>query len=246
MNSEEYAVSPEHPVSPESQQPQVPPPAQAPSTAPPARAASLPDLSDLVGNGKADQRRSLRQLPPRMLVIGAAVIGAIVLAGGGFFVGHAAASTGPSTLADAVQQAQNGKLPCGTGSAAGGQFLTTICSGGGTGNRLGGRLGGNGGGAGTQNGGAQGQNGTGTGRGAAGIFGPGSVTGTVTSVSGNTMQVETRAGTITVTIAPNAEITTTTTGKTSDLAAGKTVVITADGSGTTRTASRVFILPQTN
>jgi hypothetical protein len=231
-------VNPEHP-----EQHQVPPPAQSSSVAQPARAGQpvLPDLSDLVGDGNANrERRSLRQLPPRVLLVGAAVLGALVLAGGGFVAGRAAASTGPSTLADAVQQAQAGKLPCGSSSGTGGAFLTAICSG--NGGRLGGgRFGGDG----TEGGGtAQG----GTGRGAGGIFGPGSVTGTITSVSGNTMQVQTRAGTITVTVPSSAEITATTTGSSKDLVAGKTVVITAtgDSSGTNQTASRVLVLPQTN
>lgn len=235
-------MNPEHP-----DQPQYAAPAPAPTVAQPGRPA-LPDLSDLVGNGDANrERRSLRHLPPRVLLIGAAVIGALVLAGGGFFVGRAAASNGPATLAEAVQQAQSGKLPCGStnGNANGGGFLTAICNGN-AGGLGGGRFGGNGGAAPGQGGTGTGQGGLG--RGAGGLFGPGSVTGTITSVSGNTMQVQTRAGTITVTVPSSAQITTTTAGSSKDLVAGKTVVVTAtgDSSGTNQTASRVFILPQTN
>jgi hypothetical protein len=51
-------------------------------------------------------------------VVIAAVV-ALALIGGAFFAGKAIAGGGPSTLAEAVQQAQKGTLPCGdTGTAA--------------------------------------------------------------------------------------------------------------------------------
>jgi hypothetical protein len=192
----------------------------------------LPDLSDLIGD--ADRQRK-RTLPPRVVVIGAAVIGALVLAGIGFFAGRASAATGPATLAEAVQQASAGKLPCGSTEGAGGQFLTALCSGNGR-TRFGG-----------QGGAGQNPAQNGTGRGAGGLLGPGSVTGTITSVSGGSMQVQTRAGTITVALPSSAQILTNAPGKASDLTAGKSVVVTAstDGSGN-RTAQRVYILPSTN
>src|SRR6185503_15932295 len=44
---------------------------------------------------------------------------AVVIAAGAFFAGKAMAGGGPSTLAEAVQQARAGDLPCGdTGTAA--------------------------------------------------------------------------------------------------------------------------------
>jgi hypothetical protein len=55
--------------------------------------------------------------PGRWIAIAAGV--AVVLGVGGYFAGHASAGGGPSTLAEAVQQAQDGKLACGdTGSSA--------------------------------------------------------------------------------------------------------------------------------
>jgi hypothetical protein len=48
-----------------------------------------------------------------------AAVVAIVVAVGAFFAGKAAAgASGPATLADAVTQARNGKLPCGGNAAA--------------------------------------------------------------------------------------------------------------------------------
>ncbi len=48
-----------------------------------------------------------------------AAVVAIVLIGGAFFAGRAMAGSGPATLAEAVQQARAGDLPCGdTGTAA--------------------------------------------------------------------------------------------------------------------------------
>lgn len=239
-------TTPEHPEW--AQPPAEQPPAEQPA---PARAAALPDLSDLVGNGSPRAREG-RKLPPRLLFGGGAVVAAVVLALGGFFAGRATASNGPATLAQAVQQASSGKLPCGSTTGTGGALLTAICNGGGFGGRFGGTgqggtgQGGTGQGGTGQGGTGQGQNGAGRG-GAGGLFGPGSVTGTITSVSGTTMQVETRAGTITVTLPASAQITTNTAGSAKDLAAGKSVVITAttDANGN-RTAQRVYVLPQTN
>ena len=48
-----------------------------------------------------------------------AAVVAIVLIGGAFFAGRAMAGSGPATLAEAVQQARAGDLPCGdTGTTA--------------------------------------------------------------------------------------------------------------------------------
>lgn len=222
--------SPVNPVNPSADQPGPPDQPNLPNQ------PSLPDLSDLIGESSRPPRRTL---PPRVLLLGLAVLGALVLAGAGFFAGRASASSGPSTLAEAVQQASAGKLPCGSTDGAGGQFLTALCSGRGAGGRFG--AGGTG-----QNG--TGQNGAGqNGARLGGLFGPGSVTGTITSVSGTTMQVQTRAGTITVTLPATTEITASAPGSSKDLTAGKTVVInTTTGDDGTQTAQRVYVLPQAN
>jgi cobalamin synthase len=55
--------------------------------------------------------------PGRWIAI--AAVGAVALGVAGYFAGHASAGSGPTTLAEAVQQAQDGKLACGdTGTAA--------------------------------------------------------------------------------------------------------------------------------
>jgi hypothetical protein len=195
----------------------------------PQQPPALPDLSDLIGNEPGPRRR----LPRRVVMAGGAAVAAVVLAAGGFLAGRSAAPSGPATLSAAIQLAAAGKLPCGTAPAA-------ICSGAG---RFGGGFGAGGFGAGGFGGG------TGQGRGGVlgGLFGPGSVNGTITSVSGGSMQVQTRAGTVTVKLPAGVQVTSTTTGSSRDLAAGRPVVITATtGTDGTRTAQRIFVLPQAN
>ena len=197
----------------------------------PQQPPALPDLSDLIG----EEPKRRRPLPRRFVVIGGAAA-AVVLAAGGFLAGRSTAPKGPATLSAAVQLAAAGKLPCGNAAAA-------LCNG-----RFGGGFGGGQGQGGTGQGGT-GQGGTGQGRGGGlgGLFGPGSVNGTITGVSGNTLQVQTRAGTVTVTLPSGVEITTTTGGTSRDLVTGRSVVVTAttaaDGN---RTAERIFILPSAN
>jgi hypothetical protein len=202
----------------------------------PQQPPALPDLSDLIGS----EPKPRHPLPRRLVLIGGAVAAAVVLAAGGFLAGRSAAPKGPATLSAAVQLAAAGKLPCGSAAAA-------LCNG-----RFGGGFGGGQGLGGAQGGAGQGgpgQGGPGQGRGGGfgGLFGPGSVTGIITSVSGNTLQVQTRAGSVAVTLPSGVRITTTAAGTSKDLVAGRSVVVTATtDAGGNRTADRIFLLPSTN
>jgi len=223
---------------------------------------AMPDLSDLIAApGKPPKQANARS---RLYAIGG--VAGLVLLGVGFGIGHVTASSGPKTLAAALADAQAGKLPCGTPST------TTNAAGGGT---VGGAEGGfaRGGGAsfligrlcqGGQNGaGSAGNGGTGTGGaggagggfggggfagrgGLGGLFGPGTVNGTITAISGNTITLQTRAGTVTITLPGSAKVTKTTSGSLKDLSNGLSVAVstTQDSSGN-RTATSIFVLPTT-
>jgi hypothetical protein len=170
--------------------------------------------------------------PGRWIAIAAVV--AVVLGVAGYFTGHASAGGGPSTLAEAVQQAQDGKLACGdTGSAqpsaaqgdgtqpggpAGGGgafFLQAICDRGGTGAA-------GGGGQGFRRGGFGGQ------------------AGQVTSLSGDTLVLKDRQGqTIRVKLTSSTTVRKDTTGSLSDVKPGATVTVAGNP------ATSITILPAT-
>ncbi len=220
-----------------------------PSALPPSPAAptySMPDLTDLA----SAPPRKVRE-PGRSKLMTVGVVGGLVLLGAGYAIGHFTTSSGPSTLVEAVQLASTGKLPCGTpstgtagaagGGVGGGAFITRLCNSG-TGGAAGGP-GGFGGGAGGGTGGGAGGFGGGGGA-AGGLFGAGAVTGTVTSITGTTLTVQTRAGDVTITLPSSATIQKTSAGTVADVLAKATVVVntTQDASGK-RTATRVFVLP---
>jgi hypothetical protein len=185
--------------------------------------------------------------PGRAIAIGAVV--AMVLGVAGYFVGHASAKSGPATLAQAVQQAQDGKLACGdTGAAAtpaaggggdaagappgagGGQFfLRAICNSGANG-------------AGTAGAGGAGARGgfAGRGFGAGGGFG---VVGQVQSVSGNTLSIQGRQGTIRVKLSPSTTVRKSATGSLSDIKPGAAVSVAGTGQNNTNPATTITILP---
>ena len=180
--------------------------------------------------------------PGRWIAIAAAV--AVVLGVAGYFAGHASAGGGPSTLAEAVQQAQDGKLACGdTGSAA-----ATPAAGGG--DAAGGPPGGDAGGppAGA-NGGAlllravcdRGQNGaTGGGQGFQGRRGAfaGGQVGQVQSLSGDTLVLQGRQGTtIKVKLTSSTAVRKSATGSLDDIKPGATVTVAGNP------ATTVTILP---
>ena len=177
--------------------------------------------------------------PGRWIAIAAVV--AVVLGVAGYFAGHASAGSGPSTLAEAVQQAQDGKLACGdTGAAAtppaggtdangggaggapgGGSafFLRAICDRGGQG--AGGTAGGaGGGGQGFRRGGFGGQ------------------AGQVKSVSGDTLVLQDRQGqTVKVKLTSSTTVRKSATGSLSDVKPGATVTVAGNP------ATSITILP---
>jgi hypothetical protein len=182
--------------------------------------------------------------PGRAIAVGAVV--AIVLGVAGYFVGHASAKSGPTTLAEAVQQAQSGKLACGdTGATAspaagggdatgappggagagGGQFLVrAICNGG-------------------QNGAATGGAGGGLGGRGFGAGGFGLV-GQVQSISGDTLSIQSRQGTtIKVKLSSSTTVRKSATGSLSDVKPGANVSVAGTGQNNANPASAITILP---
>jgi hypothetical protein len=129
----------------------------------------------------------------------AGVLCLVVGAAGGFALGRATAS-GPSTLAEAIQLAQEGKLPQGD---------------------LQGRLGGQGfpGGQNQGGGGQGGQPGQGGGP---------SVQGEITTVSGDVLTVSTGAGELRVQLTGSTEIRRAVAGTAGDLAVGDTISVRID------------------
>lgn len=174
--------------------------------------------------------------PGRMIAIAAVI--AIALGVGGYFAGHANAK-GPTTLAEAVQQAQQGKLACGTATAtatpAAGQpptgaqgsafLLRSVCNRGAT----------------APNGAAGGGLG-GARRGFGG--GVGGVTGTVQSVTGSTLTIQSpRTGTLKLKLSSSTKVSKSSAGSLSDLKPGASVSVSGTGQGNTNPATSIFILP---
>lgn len=195
---------------------------------PPAGGASatgrIPDLSEFMTPPR--RRRDWRG--SRSALTAGAIVLAIVLLGVGVVIGRFTAPSGPPSLAAAVQQARAGTLPCGTGVAA------RLCAAGG--------FGAPGGAGGT--GGARGGTGGGLGFGRGGGAGGFGVVGTVSSVGNGTLTIQTRGGSVQLTLPSSATVSKTVAGSTSDLAAGDTVQVTTttDSSGQ-RTVQRITILP---
>jgi hypothetical protein len=168
--------------------------------------------------------------PGRWIAIAAVV--AVVLGVAGYFAGHASAGGGPSTLAEAVQQAQDGKLACGdTGSATppagqgdaagsppgggGAFFLRAVCD---------------------RGQGATSNGGQGFRRGG---FGGGQV-GEVTSLSGDTLVLQDRQGqSIKVKLTSSTTVRKSATGSLSDVKRGATVTVAGNP------ATSITILPAT-
>jgi hypothetical protein len=148
----------------------------------------------------------------RWLLIGIAAAALLIGVGGGFALGRGTASSGPSSLADAIRLSAQGKL-------ARGDVMTALRSGGGfgaLGNRNGQGRGGGGGGGGAAGGGSNG-------RGAGG-----GLQGTIQSIDGNTLTLSTRAGTVKVTLSDKTQITKAAPGQQSDLVQGLQVVVRPD------------------
>jgi hypothetical protein len=140
----------------------------------------------------------------------------VVGGAGGFALGRATASSGPATLAEAFQMAQEGKLPRGNQQQGpGGQGFP---------------------GFGNQNGQNQGGQGPGPGGGP-------SVQGDITSTDGDVLTISTQAGELKVQLSGSTEIRRAVAGKAGDLAVGDTVSVRLDpaasSGGGTVTASSV-------
>jgi hypothetical protein len=132
----------------------------------------------------------------------AGVLCLVVGGAGGFALGRATASSGPATLAEAFQMAQEGELPQGDMQGpGGGQGFP--------------------GGQGGQRPGGQGPGGQG------GASGP-SVQGDITSTDGDVLTISTQAGELKVQLSGSTEIRRAVTGKASDLAVGDTVSFRLD------------------
>ncbi|WP_163569084.1 hypothetical protein [Fodinicola feengrottensis] len=99
-------------------------------------------------------------------------------------------------------------------------------------------------------GGAGGGQGAGQGGGGQGFGGGRNValTGTVTSVSGNTVVITTRAGNVTVTLAAGGKVYTSTPGAITNLKPGDNISVASQpgSTGTSRTASQITVLPAPN
>jgi hypothetical protein len=171
----------------------------------------------------------------RNLVL-AAVIALVVGLGAGYAVGRQTAPKGATTLAEAIQLAGQGKIPTGNLAAARGN--------GGLGGIFRRGQGGQGQNGQGQNG--QGQNGQaapGTGSGGNGgngngggfLFGGGQRNGiqaTVSSVSGDTVTIQTAAGQLKVRIGAGTQIQKAAPGAKSDIAPGSRVLVRFDLNGT--------------
>jgi hypothetical protein len=179
-------------------------------------------------------------------IVIAAVV-ALALIAGAFFAGKAMAgdSGGPATLAEAVQQAQKGDLPCGdTATAAatpagtpagggaippagGGFFLRGICN---------------------QDGQGAGQNGQARGR----FGGPGGFAGqTVTAVSGDSLTLDGPNGSTTVKLDADTTVSKSSGASVSDIKKGDSVIVAGAGApngagGANPAARSVTILPQSS
>ena len=155
--------------------------------------------------------------------IAIAAVVALALIAGAFFAGRAMADGGPATLSEAVQQARAGDLPCGDSIApaatpgpggpppgGGGFMVMTLCDRGA-------------------------QPGTAPRRGGGPGFGQ-----TVVSVKGSTLTLEGPGGNREVQLGPETTVSTTAKGAATDLKAGQSVIVVAQGQGT---ATSVMILP---
>jgi hypothetical protein len=182
------------------------------------------------------------RISAQMIWIGVATLVVGLVAG--FFIGRDTASSGPSSLADALTQAANGSLPRGDITGAlqkSGGFRAVLGTGAGGLGRGGGGTGAAGGGTGTGGGGA----GTGGGAGGGGRFG--GVAGTVASVNGNVITITTNAGTVKVNISGSTTYQKSVAATLTDVTVGERVNVRPDfttpSSGGQVNAATVVIQP---
>jgi len=182
------------------------------------------------------------KISAQMIWVGVATL--IVGLVGGFFIGRGTASSGPSSLADALTQTASGSLPRGDVTGAlqkSGGFRAFL--GGGAGGTGGAGTGGAGtGAAGTGRAGTGGTGGGGAGRG-----GPGGVAGTVASINGNVITITTTAGTVKVNISGSTTYQKSVAATQADVTTGERVSVrpdfTAPSSGGQVNAGSVIIQP---
>jgi hypothetical protein len=188
--------------------------------------------------------------PGRAIAIAAVV--AIALGVGGYFAGHASAGGGPATLAEAVQQAQDGKLACGDtgGAAAAAGTPGAAGAAGAAGGPPGAGAGGAGGSAflvravcGQGQGAGQGQaGGNRPGGGFAGGFG-GGVAGQVQSIDSSTLTLNGRQGTVKLKLSSSTTVRKTSAGSLSDIKPGASVTVTGTGQNNENPATSITVLP---
>jgi hypothetical protein len=178
--------------------------------------------------------------PGRTIAIAAVI--AVALGVGGYFAGHASAN-GPSTLAEAVQQAQQGKLACGDIGTASATPATSTAGGPPTGAQGGAFLARAICGRGQNGAGAAGAGQFGPGAGG-GRFGFGGETGTVKSISPSSITIQTpRNGTVTLKLSSSTQVSKTTSGSLGDIKPGDTVAVAGTGQSNSTPATRISILP---
>ena len=182
------------------------------------------------------------RISAQMIWIGVATLVVGLVAG--FFIGRGTASSGPSSLADAITQTVNGSLPRGDVTGAlqkSGGFRAVLGTGAGGLGRggAGGGTGAGGGGTGTGGGGA------GAGAGAGG--GRGGVAGTVAAINGNVITITTNAGSVKVTISGSTTYQKSVAATLTDVTAGERVTVRPDfttpSSGSQVNAGTVVIQP---
>ncbi len=148
----------------------------------------------------------------RWWMIGAGVVAGVAVLVGVFLLGQSSGSTtqnGPTSLGAALSDARSGTLPCGTSTEVTLRTLDRLCSG----------TAGGGAGSGTGGGAGAGAGGGGGGRAL--------MVGTIESVSGNQVTVQTAAGRqVMLTVGSGAAVRTLTEGTATDLTTGARVLVT--------------------
>ncbi|HEX6676270.1 MAG TPA: hypothetical protein VF486_14735 [Actinomycetes bacterium] len=137
----------------------------------------------------------------------------VVGLGGGFAIGRGTAPSGPKTLAEAFQQAQQGKLPRGNLQGPGGGF--------------------------PQGGGQNGQNGQNGQAGGFGGRGGPTLQGDITAINGGVLTVTTGAGELKVQLNGSTQIRKAVSANQGDLGVGDTIAVRFNPTGSNSSAGTV-------
>jgi len=183
-----------------------------------------------------DENERSPLVPAIWVGVAALVVGLVA----GFFIGRGTADSGPSSLADALKQTANGSLPRGdiTGTIQQlGGFRAILGAGAGGASRGGGALGGG-------SGGGSGGAGGGGGRGFGGVG------GTVASVNGDVITINTNAGSVKVMVSGSTTYQKSVPAAVTDVTPGERVAVRPDfsspSSGGQVNAATVIIQPMTS